>query len=330
MSQPIRVAILGLDHWYAAIPFAERVAGDPATELVGIADADQARAQEVAANTGCGRVETDPAAFLTDDGVDAVACFTSVDRSPDLCIAAAAAGKHIVSVKPCAMTLDQADAVVDAVDKAGVIFIPSEARHTSALALRLTEMVRSGALGDLRSGTFQMNSSLPQCWPGNPDPGWWADPACAPGGAWLDHAVYQIDRMRWLFGSPIARVEGCVARIACPDLPVEDYGHAIFTLESGAVVTIEDTWIAANDIFANRGELVGSKGSVFYDTATETLGVAVGSDEWALEPIPDDSFDTFDVLVRALRDGVPPTASVRDARATLAVCLDFYRAAKGL
>lgn len=327
MSTTIRIGVIGLDHWYAAIPFAQRVAADERLQLVRVVDRDRTRVDHVLATVAEGEGGTDPAQILDDPDVDVVACFTSVDRAPELAIAAARAGKHIVSVKPLALTLEEADGVVDAVEASGVWFVPSESRHRSPLARRLGELVHSGAIGTLRSGSFAMNSSLPQAWPGAADAGWWIDRARTPGGGWIDHAVYQIDRMRWLFGSPVAAVSGVVANIAHPDLPVEDYGHAVFTLESGAVVTVEDTWVAPARGFRNTAHLIGSRGEIVCDTVSGELSV-LQDGEWSVTPLPDDTFDTIETMLAALTEGVAPASGVRDARDTLATCLDFYRAAE--
>ncbi|KRC47080.1 oxidoreductase [Leifsonia sp. Root227] len=327
MSSPLRIAVVGLDHWYAAIPFAEQVARRDDTILAAVVDRDPARASEIAGRLGCERVETDPGAVIEDSSIDAIACFTSVDQNAELCKAAARAGKHIVSVKPLAMTMAEADAVVDAVEESGVVFIPSESRRTSPLAAALSSWVHGGRLGELRSGAFAMNSSLPKAWPGESGAGWWIDPRRTPGGAWIDHAVYQIDRMRWLFGSEVVGTTGVVSTIAHTGLPVEDYGHAVFTLASGAVVTVEDTWVSSPGGFSNRGHLVGSEGSVFYDSTTGMLGWSFDGEPWTHRALPSDTFDTLDALVDAVQSDTTPLVSVRDARATLSASLRFYSAA---
>ncbi|GAB3601021.1 Gfo/Idh/MocA family protein [Microbacterium tumbae] len=319
---PLKIAVLGLDHWYAALPFARAVTAHPASELVVVVDADADRAREVAEELGVAW-STDFDAAIADASVDAVACFTSVDRSPSLCIAAARAGKHIVAVKPLAMTLREADAVVEAVDAAGVVFVPSEARRTSPLALALSEIVHSGSIGELVSGTFSMHSAVPAPWPGATGASWWTDPERAPGGGWIDHAVYQIDRMNWLFDSPIASVGGIVSNSRHSDLGVEDYGHAVFALASGAIVTVEDTWLGnGGDSFTSM-HLVGRAGSVHADTRRGMLEVWRDG-EWSSAPTPSDTFDTLDVLVRAVTEGARPPADVRSARQTLEICLRFY------
>ncbi|GCD96069.1 Gfo/Idh/MocA family protein [Embleya hyalina] len=326
---PLRIGVIGLDHWYAAIPFARRVAAEPGVRLRALVDRDPDRVAHVAGLTGCERTSTDPAFILDDAEIDAIACFTSVDRNPDLVVAAARAGKHIVSVKPLATNLADADRVVEEVERAGVVFVPSESRHTSPLARRLSGLVDSGRLGELRAGTFAMHSTLPAAWPGAGEPGWWADPARTAGGAWIDHAVYQIDRITALFRSPVAGITGTTANLVHRELPLEDYGHAVLTLESGAVVTVEDTWITPAGASSTRAHIVGSRGAVFHSTATESLGVAEEGGAWTVETLPPDPSDTLDALLAAVNDGVAPGSTVRTARQTLATCLAFYDAARG-
>lgn len=327
MPSHIRFGIIGLDHWYAAIPFAERMATSDQTELVRIVDRAAGRADEIGRRTGCEQTSTDPDAIIDDPGIDVVACFTSVEQNADLCIRAARAGKHIVSVKPVAMSLPEADRVVDAIEDSGVTFVPSESRRRSPLARRLSDLIHTGRIGELRSATFGMHSGVPRGWPGGTDPGWWVDPGRAPGGGWIDHAVYHLDRMQWLFDSDVTEISGAVANIARPDLAVEDYGHAVLRLGSGAVVTIEDTWIAAPGASSNSGFILGSQGSVQWDSTTGLFGTAYAGDEWNFTRMPTDTSDSFDTIVAAIQDGDQPSATVRTARNTLRLCLDFYRAA---
>lgn len=327
MPHHTRIGIVGLDHWYAAIPFAERVAASSQTQLVGIADPSAARVREVAERTGCQHPGTDLSAIITDPNVDVIACFASVEQNAELCVAAADAGKHIVSVKPVAMSVAEANHVVDAVERAGVIFVPSESRRRSGLARRLSTLIDAGEIGELRAGAFEMHSAVPSSWPGATEPGWWTDPTRAPGGGWIDHAVYHVDRMQRLFASPVAEISGTAANIAHPELAVEDYGHAVFRLQSGAVVTVEDTWIAAPGASRNSGFLVGSTGSVQWDSTTGFFGLAQRGGDWTFARMPADTSDSFDTLITAIQGDEPTPSLVRTARDTLSTCLDFYRAA---
>ncbi|HEY8282271.1 MAG TPA: Gfo/Idh/MocA family oxidoreductase [Leifsonia sp.] len=331
MSSPIRFAIVGLDHWYSAIPLAEAIAADPAAELVGIADLDIARAREVAERTGAAHVTDDLQRFLTDPSVDVIASFVSVDRNPDICVAAAQAGKHIVSIKPLARTLAEADRIVEAVREAGVAFIPGESRSREAAQNQLLKsMIGEGRLGEITSASFALSGSLPQSWPGASDPGWWADPDRAPGGGWIDHSLYQIDRMRWLLGEEVTEVSGIVANLVHRELPVEDYGHAILRFEGGAAVTVEDTWSGPAGGWRIATSIVGTKGSLHLDTSTGMIGfLEVGGafESWVQITSPADHTVGLSSILAAVADPSSALAGVEDAWNNLAVCVAFYEAA---
>lgn len=119
-QKKLRFAAIGLDHWYTAIDLAKTMMEDPRVELVGIADASEDRAREVAEQIGLTEYTSDLQKYINDDSIDAIGSFITVDRSPQIVIAAAEAGKHIVSIKPFANTLEEGTAIVDAVRKAGV------------------------------------------------------------------------------------------------------------------------------------------------------------------------------------------------------------------
>ena len=212
-----RIAILGLDHWYSALAYIPALARDPRIKIAGIAHHELARAQKVASDFGVERVVAEPAALLEDRSIDAVAIFTSTDRVPDLCIAAAQAGKHILTIKPLACTLDEATAVVRAVRATGVRLLPTEgvgAGGRRGPVELVRSMVSEGRLGEIAFARCSVSAGLPWSWPDDPKPGWFVDPARCAGGGWIDHAIYQIDRLRWILGREVESVRGNAPRLA--------------------------------------------------------------------------------------------------------------------
>jgi predicted dehydrogenase len=332
MSSPIRFGVVGLDHWYSAIPLAEAVAARQDTELVGVADLDIARAKEVGEKAGATTITDDLHSLIEDESIDVIASFVSVDQNPDIVVAAAEAGKHVVSVKPLARTLAEADRIVDAVNKAGVIFIPGESRSREAAQNQLLhEWVVGGRIGRVTSAQFSLAGGLPQGWPGAAnDGGWWVDPNRAPGGGWIDHSLYQIDRMRWLLGEEVTEVSGRVANLLHPDLAVEDYGHAIVTFSGGAMVSIEDTWSGPKGGWRISTNIVGETGAIAIDTSTGLIGLyevenSVGG--WIQIKSPADHTAGVDSIVEAVRNPSSALATVEDAWENLSVALAFYEAA---
>lgn len=330
-SAPTRIAIIGLDHWYSAIPHAQAVSSHVDAELVGICDPDPSRAKHVAAQVGGVRTTTRAEDFLEDPSIDVITSFTSTDRNPEICVAAANAGKHIVSIKPLARTLDEATAIVRAVRDAGVVFMPAESRsRASALAQQLRAWVGEGLFGQPLTASFSLMGGLPSGWPGDNDPGWFTDRGRAPGGGWIDHSIYHIDLLRWLFGARVTSVRGTAGNLKYPDLPVEDYGVAICQFDNGLVATIEDTWTAPSGGSRMQMSLVGTDAAVAQDSLSGRFSLSGALQQfggWAHIAPQHSHAEGLDELLAAVRDDADPLATVEDAWNNLAACRAFYEAA---
>lgn len=329
-SQPTKVAIVGLDHWYTAVPLAREFANRRDTELVGIWDADPARARQIADQVGA-PVADSAAQLIEDESVDVVGSFISTDQNPSQVVAAAKAGKHIVSIKPLARTLDEATTIVTAVREAGVVFIPAESRvRVAAHSQQLRTWVREGHFGQPLTANFAMWTGLPQGWSGDAQPGWFADRDRAPGGGWIDHSIYHIDLLRWLFDARVTSVSGTLGNLKYPDLPVEDYGTAVLTFDNGLVATIEDTWTAPSGGFRQQMSLVGTDAAIVQDSLSGRLSLS-GSLQpfggWVQLPSPSGFATGVDDILAVVRGESEPFATVDDAWDNLAACRAFYEAA---
>lgn len=330
MAGPVRFAVVGLDHWYSAVPLARHLADRDDTTLVAISDRSIDRAREIAAPLGDIKVTDSGQELIEDPSIDVIVSFVSVDENPDVCIAAAAAGKHIISVKPLARTLAEATRIVEAVRAAGVVFLPSESRgREAAQSRRIYDWVRDGQLGRIVSATLTLAGGLPHGWPGSDDPGWWVDPKRSPGGGWIDHAIYQIDTMRWLLGEEVVGVSGRTANLRHKDLAVEDYGHAILEFSGGAIVTVEDTWSAPRGAHRVTTSILGTDGAVLTDSLTAQIslyGSAGTFDGWTHGKSGSTLSQGIDSMLSAIAGG-PQLATVADAWENLSTCVAFYDAA---
>lgn len=326
----LRFAIVGLDHWYSAISLAKSLMNHPRVELVGIADASEARAREIAEQIGLSEYTADMHKYINDDSIDAIGSFVTVDRNPEIVIAAAGAGKGIVSVKPFANTPVEGTRIVQAVEKAGVVFIPAETRlRQTELNQHIKQLIDGGELGTIVSGNFTLISSLPQNWPGAPaDGGWWADPTKVPGGGWIDHSIYQIDRVRWLTGEKIVTVTGRMGNLIHKHLGVEDYGHAIVEMENGASFSIEDTWSGPAGSWRITSVLIGTDSVISLDSLSPNMET-FREGGWTTQPLLPDDAEMVDPLVDHLTGaGTTSYGGVVDAWENLAVSLAFYESAK--
>ena len=115
-TRPIRFGLVGTGHW-ARITHAPALATTEGIEFTAIWGRNQRSVNQIASKYGSSP-HYDFDAFLAD--VDAVAFAVPPDVQSALAIRAAASGKHLLLEKPVALTAADADALVDAVEAAGV------------------------------------------------------------------------------------------------------------------------------------------------------------------------------------------------------------------
>ena len=325
-----RFAFAGFDHWYNAFPTLEALLREPDVEVVALAHADEAQAADVARRYGreCG---TSYNAVIERDDVDVVCCFTSTEQNAPLAMRALDAGKHVVAIKPLALTLPEADALVATVERTGLHYFPNDAaRRFFPANIQFREWIDAGRIGDVVAIHQVFRAGLPSAWPGAKGPGWFADPTRAPGGAFIDHAVYHVDVLRWLFGADVESVAGMTANLRHKDIPVEDYGHGVFRFTNGCIGTIEDTWTSNPAKMREAIEIVGTRGSLMMDSATGKMAITgdFGLDDWALLPPPRPNNGLIRNIIATLKGEDEPVSTARVTRDNLAACLAFYESAR--
>ncbi len=331
------IVVLGLDHWYTAFGVLDAATASERAPLVGIWDAEAGRRDEVRAKYPRAVVADEPATLIGRNDVRLVAVCASTDVAVPLVKRALAAGKHVLSVKPAARSLDELDGVLAAAETArrdqGAFFGSFEGMqrlHPRAVLLR--DLVRSGAVGQPLSYHQVGHGSLPRAWPGATEgPSWWLDPARVPGGAWMDHALYAVDLARFVFGGEVDRAMGLIENRVHTNLGVEDYGVALLRLAqenapAAAAVSLifEDTWAAGPGGGVSRQQIIGTQGMI---RAEGSSWVVTKNGEETRHAIPDAPFFQLDALADLLLAGNATPFGPADARANLAACLQVYAAA---
>jgi len=326
----IRFGFVGLDHWYNAFPTLETLTGSREAEVVALAHRDPARAREVGERFGV-TVAASYDEVIGRDDVDAICVFTSTDEVADVTVRGLESGKAVVAIKPMAMDLPGADLIVEAVRRTGGRYFPNDAaRQFFPANVQFKEWIEAGKIGDLLAATCVFRAGLPRDWPDGQTPGWFADPARAPGGAFIDHAVYHVDLLRWLFGSEVVSVSGSVANVRHRDLAVEDWGHAVLRFANGKMGVIEDTWTSGPGAPKESIEIVGSRGSLINDNAVGRMLIngEFGLNGWLQTPPPTARTSFIQHVIRVLKGEEQPVSDAERARTNLAVCLAIYESAR--
>lgn len=234
-------------------------------------------------------------------GVDAVSVATPPHTHAAITLAAIAAGKHIICEKPFARDGAEARTMLDAAEDAGIVhLLGCEFRFDSGQAL-LARSVRTGLVGHPRLATFLLHVPL-LADPSAEVPAWWAD--AEQGGGWLGaHGSQVIDQIRVTLGE-FASVSASLPSVAGrPDFSAEDGFVVHFTMDSGAVGTLQSTsgdW--GPPVMITR--VAGTGGSIWVEGAGSTVKVADAAGQRTVE-VPDDL--RHDSTAPALPDGVVRT-----------------------
>lgn len=192
--RPVRIGILGAAR-VAEYAMIEPARSEPSAELVGIAARDPERARAYADRHAIPHFYDSYAALMSDPGIDLIYVATPPALHAELALRALEAGKHVLVEKPFAMTADEAAEVASAA-RAKDLFV-AEAMHSRhhPLFSRLAEILRSGALGDIKSVSGVFLAPIPR----NPDEFRWKRDLG--GGALMDLGVYPLAWLRGLLGS---------------------------------------------------------------------------------------------------------------------------------
>jgi predicted dehydrogenase len=222
------------------------------------------------------------------------------------------------------MTVEDASALAGAAEDSGVVFSSFEVYPRLTERGRfLKQVIRDGIIGEAISFYHVAHGGLPQPWPEQQGDSWWLHPDKAPGGAWLDHAIYAVDQVRWTLESEVEWVSATMANRRHKDLDLEDWGVAWMRFENGFSAVMEDTWTADSGTHFNR--YIGTEGSLVLESDHFTL--IKGGNTERIE-IPAD-FDTpvskiVSVIRGETRAPFKPTCSVHNLRA----CLAAYESAR--
>lgn len=177
----------------------------PDVELVAVADLDPSRAQAVAdSREGVRALGVDE--LIADPGVDTVLNLTIPAAHADIDLKVIAAGKHVYSEKPFAVTTEEGRAVLRAAEEAGVLIgsAPDTVLGTGTQTARAA--IDEGLIGTPIAATATMVTAGHERW--HPQPDFYYLPG---GGPLLDMGPYYIHALVTLLG-PVQEVIGAASR----------------------------------------------------------------------------------------------------------------------
>src|SRR5215212_7646638 len=202
--------------------------------IVGAADPTPERLQTAAAAAGLGpdNLHADWRELLARDDVEAVIVATPQRFRPEIVIAAARAGKHVLAEKPLALTPADAQAMIDAARANGVTLATVHNYHFMPVYRDIKEVLDSGEIGQPEIAVLNYLGVEDRPGAAAYSPRWRHRAADSGGGVLMDmlHVVYLAN---WFMGGPPLAVSAWVDKRLEGDGDVEDIALVRYVYANG-------------------------------------------------------------------------------------------------
>jgi predicted dehydrogenase len=294
------------------------------SEIAAVASRDRQKAEEAARKLGIPKAYGSYEELLQDREIEAVYNPLPNHLHVSWSIKAAEAGKHVLCEKPISLNVAEAKTLLAARDRTGVKIGEAFMVRTHPQWLRTREIVRSGAIGELRSAMCVFSYF-------NRDPANVRHKVEWGGGGLLDIGCYPITMSRFIFAEEPVRVAGALERD--PDFKTDRLVSAILEFPSGPSTFTCSTQTAP----FQRMHFLGTSGRVEIEIPwnapndrpcriffSDVTGAAPQVEEF---PVVDQYTIQGDEFSRAVRSERDVPVPLEDAIKNMAVIDAIFRAA---
>ncbi|MGI8915491.1 MAG: Gfo/Idh/MocA family protein [Chloroflexota bacterium] len=226
-SRPLRLGMIGCGQ--ISTRFFNQAADLDGVTFVATCAAHVETAEAKARERGCERWTADYRELLSWPEVDGVVITTPHQMHAIMATDAVRAGKHVLIEKPMATRWDQAQALVAAVEAAGVTAVALPYDHAPVLLAGLSYL-REEIIGKITAVEAELNI------PGPPRSNWYYAKE-AEGGAMLDTAPYALSRIASVMG-PATRVAAFTGTLI-PKRLTGDGGRVLSAVDDNVTILLE-------------------------------------------------------------------------------------------
>jgi UDP-N-acetyl-2-amino-2-deoxyglucuronate dehydrogenase len=166
-------------------------------------------------------------------------------------------GKDIMVEKPMALTLDDADAMIEVCYRNNCHLFIIKQNRFNVPVVKLREAHQNGRFGKLVLGTVRVRWARHQSYY---DQDAWRGTWAMDGGVLTNQASHHVDMLEWIMGD----VESVFAHsiTALVDIEVEDTAVVVLKFKNGALGIIEATTATRPSDLEGSISILGAKGSV--------------------------------------------------------------------
>jgi len=333
-GRPVRFALVGCGR-IAASHIAALQQHRSRAELVAVCDNQPLPLRQAVEKTGAQGFDSLDA-LLAGCDADVVVLATPSGLHPRQAMAAALAGRHVVTEKPMATKWDEGMEMVRVCRQAAAKLFVVKQNRLNATLQRVKQAVQQGRFGNIYLVSVNVFWTRPQSYY---DEAPWRGRWDLDGGAFLNQASHYVDMVDWLVG-PVDSVHAYTATLA-REIEAEDTGVMSLRLRKGGLASINVTMLTYGKNLEGSITILGERGTV------RVGGVAVNRIEhWEFDQtLPADAqvFDAsytapsvyglghplyYDNVISTLRGEVQAEVDGYEGLRSLEVVIAAYRSAR--
>jgi len=198
---------------------------------------------------------------LKELAVDAVDICTPTFTHRDYALEALNAGKHVLVEKPMALSLREADEMIQVADAGGLKLMVAHVLRFFSEYAKVRELVQGGAIGRPVMVRAKRAGSMPP-WGVQ---SWFMDQSKS-GGVAVDLAAHDVDFLRWCLQDEVEDVFALSHRLVTRETFVDDHVLMVLRFRKGAIAHVEASWAMPTALpFTTSLEVAGSSGSLSVD-----------------------------------------------------------------
>lgn len=308
----------------------------PEAELIGVYDSYRPGAEKFASENPT-RIFNTYEEMLNCEDIDIINICTPSGLHAPLAIQAANHKKNVVVEKPMAITKQQINDLIYAVEKNNVkLAVISQLRFSESIQ-KVKKALEDGELGKILLGDVYMKYyRSPEYYA---SAGWRGTWEMDGGGALMNQGIHGIDVLQYLVG-PVKSVMG-MCRTLARDIVVEDTANVIVEFENGAIGTIQGT-TSVEPGYPRIIEISGTRGTIAlkedvitrWDVDGNTLSeeeIATGDHNSYRNPAGfalDSHTAQIQDLINAIKEDRRPLVDVYEGKKPVQIILSAYESSK--
>ena len=248
-------------------------------------------------------------------------------------------GVNLIIEKPMAMSIADADKIIEASEKYGVKVSACHQNRFNIAVQELRKAIEKGRFGKLSHGSIHVRWNRDHSYY---DQASWRGTWAQDGGALMNQCIHGIDLLRWMMGDEVEEIYGVTIQQFHDYLEVEDVGMAVIKFKNGAIGTIEGTTNVYPKNLEETLYIFGEKGTVkIGGTSTNNIDVWDFADETAedtknkgLEEETSNVYGNghtslFADVIDAIKNDRKPYVDAVAGRNALEMVLAIYKSQKG-